>query len=90
MLSKYEKGSILQYQNNNKYLVCDTLKKDDVLYLLVMKLEGEIKDEITIDYKKLVMFKVLENDETIVENDESTIREVYNLMLEKEKSQSKN
>ena len=86
MEDKYEKGSILKYDNGDKFLVCERLKKDEHQYILVMKLEGEIQQEkIVIDYNKMMMFKVLANDETIVEKDEKIIEKVYNEMLELEK-----
>jgi len=86
MEDKYEKGGILKYDNGDTFLVCERLKKDEHQYILVMKLEGEIQqDKIEIDYNKMMIFKVLADDETIVEKDEKIIEDVFNEMLELEK-----
>ena len=85
MIDKYKKGSIIQYENDDKFIVFESLKKDNEIYLLVMKFDGEITNEIVIDYNKLLLLKVLENDETVIESDENKIREIMNLFKENEK-----
>ena len=85
MIDKYKKGSIIQYENDDKFIVFESLKKDNEIYLLVMKFDGEITIEIVIDYNKLLLLKVLENDETVIESDENKIREIMNLFKENEK-----
>lgn len=91
MEDKYEKGSILQYDNGDKFLICERLKKDENQYILVMKLDKEIKQEdIMLDYNKMMMFKVLANDETIVEKDAQIIEDIFNEMVELEKLEIEN
>ena len=50
-----------------------------------MRLDEEIKEKLVIDYKKLLMIKVLANDESVIEEDENVVRRIYNQMLEKGK-----
>lgn len=85
MGDKYEVGSILEYDNGDKFVVCERIKDNTVQYLLVMRLDEEIKEKLVIDYKKLLMIKVLANDESVIEEDENVVRRIYNQMLEKGK-----
>ena len=86
MIDKYKKGSIIQYENGDKFIVFEALEKDNEIYLLVIKFDEEVTNEIVVDYNKLILLKVLENDETVIESDEKVIREIVNLFKENEKN----
>ena len=90
MIDKYQKGIIfIMYDDSDdKYLIVGNEVVDNNRYLLVMPVD-DMKN-ITVDYKKVFMIKVNNDDTLSIEDDADLIEKVVTETVRKEQVRNNN
>lgn len=81
-MEKYKEGTIFElFENDNQdYIILKNVKLDDVQYLVVAPVEGNI-DNLKMNTKKMMIIKVNEDDSIDIIDDESIIGSVVENMF---------
>lgn len=89
-MNKYQKGIIFKmYEDtDDKYLIVGNEVVDNNRYLLVMTVD-DMKN-ITVDYKKVFMVKVNQDDTLSIEDDADLIEKVVTETVRKEQVRNNN
>lgn len=90
MIDKYQKGIIFKMydDSDDKYLIVGNEVVDNNRYLLVMPVD-DMKN-ITVDYKKVFMIKVNNDDTLSIEDDADLIEKVVTETVRKEQVRNNN
>ena len=90
MIDKYQKGIIFKMydDSDDKYLIVGNEVVDNNRYLLVMPVD-DMKN-ITVDYKKVFMVKVNQDDTLSIEDDDDLIEKVGTETVRKEQVRNNN
>lgn len=90
MIDKYQKGIIFKMydDSDDKYLIVGNEVVDNNRYLLVMPVD-DMKN-ITVDYKKVFMVKVNQDDTLSIEDDADLIEKVVTETVRKEQVRNNN
>lgn len=84
-MEKYKSGTAFELNDNEEYIIIDSMEKEDIVYLLASPLYHENKI-IKTDYSKTLLVKVDKNtDDMEIETDEKVIEEVINNSINKVK-----
>lgn len=89
-MNKYQKGIVFKmYEDtDDKYLIVGNEVVDNNRYLLVMPVD-DMKN-ITVDYKKVFMVKVNQDDTLSIEDDSDLIEKVVTETVRKEQVRNNN
>ena len=89
-MNKYQKGIIFKMydDSDDKYLIVGNEVVDNNRYLLVMPVD-DMKN-ITVDYKKVFMVKVNQDDTLSIEDDADLIEKVVTETVRKEQVRNNN
>lgn len=89
-MNKYQKGIVFKmYEDtDDKYLIVGNEVVDNNRYLLVMPVD-DMKN-ITVDYKKVFMVKVNQDDTLSIEDDADLIEKVVTETVRKEQVRNNN
>lgn len=81
-MEKYKEGTIFElFENDNQdYIILKNVKLDDVQYLVVAPVEGNI-DNLKMNTQKMMIIKVNEDDSIDIIDDESIIGSVVENMF---------
>ena len=90
MIDKYQKGIVFKMydDSDDKYLIVGNEVVDNNRYLLVMPVD-DMKN-ITVDYKKVFMVKVNQDDTLSIEDDADLIEKVVTETVRKEQVRNNN
>lgn len=76
--NKYEKGSILKFDNEkiDTVIVLGEYNKNNEHYVLVSPYKDIGNDTVVTDNSKLLLLKISENDDIFIETDEKIVKPI--------------